>query len=110
MATGTSSRDFAVHLACTSTSCCVADGLCLPFDFLKTRMQLQNELLPSSAPRLGPLSMAARILRAEGAAAFYAGFPAAMLPQPPEGGRPLAETEVEEVLDRIASLKQVLGS
>ena len=55
MSGGTSSRDFAVHLACTSTSCCVADGLCLPFDFLKTRMQLQNELLPSSAPRLGPL-------------------------------------------------------
>ena len=86
MATGTSSRDFAVHLACTSTSCCVADGLCLPFDFLKTRMQLQNELLPSSAPRLGPLSMAARILRAEGAAAFYAGFPAAMLRQASYGG------------------------
>ena len=86
MSGGTSSRDFAVHLACTSTSCCVADGLCLPFDFLKTRMQLQNELLPSSAPRLGPLSMAARILRAEGAAAFYAGFPAAMLRQASYGG------------------------
>ena len=49
-------------------------------------MQLQNELLPSSAPRLGPLSMAARILRAEGAAAFYAGFPAAMLRQASYGG------------------------
>ena len=66
MSGGTSSRDFAVHLACTSTSCCVADGLCLPFDFLKTRMQLLNELLPSSAPRLGPLSMAARILPRRG--------------------------------------------
>ena len=31
-------------LACTSTSCCVADGLCLPLDFIKTRMQLQNEV------------------------------------------------------------------
>jgi len=83
---GTPSREFAMHLACTSTSCCVADGLCLPFDFLKTRMQLQNELLPAAAPRLGPLSMAARILRAEGVAAFYAGFPAAMLRQASYGG------------------------
>eukprot|EP00966_Prymnesium_polylepis_P286018 6606991-Prymnesium_polylepis.2 len=73
-------------LACTSTSCCVADGLCLPLDFIKTRMQLQNELVPQGAPKLGVVSMTGSILRTEGPLAFYAGFPAAMLRQSSYGG------------------------
>lgn len=76
----------AVSLACTSTSCCVADGLCLPLDFLKTRLQLQNELVGASAERLGPMSMVRKVMRTEGVLAFYAGFPAAMLRQASYGG------------------------
>lgn len=75
-----------VRFACTSTSCCVADAACLPLDFVKTRMQLQNELLPSSAPRLGVVGMARQVLRTEGPTAFYAGFTAAMLRQATYGG------------------------
>ena len=77
-----------VSLACTSTSCCVADGLCLPLDFLKTRLQLQNELVKTSTAqqRLGPLGMVQNVLRTEGALAFYDGLPAAMLRQATYGG------------------------
>ncbi|KAL1503097.1 hypothetical protein AB1Y20_011160 [Prymnesium parvum] len=73
-------------LVCTATSCCVADGLCLPLDFLKTRMQLQNELVPRGAPKLGVFAMSARVVRTEGLLAFYNGFPAAMLRQASYGG------------------------
>ena len=74
------------RFACTATSCCVADAACLPLDVVKTRMQLQNEMLPSSAPRLGVLGMGAQILRHEGVLAFYSGFAAAMLRQASYGG------------------------
>ena len=79
-------RDFLVHLACASTACCLADALCLPLDFLKVRMQLQNELLPPTEPRLGVVAMALQISRSEGLGAFYAGWPAAMLRQATYGG------------------------
>lgn len=79
-------REAATSLACTSTSCCVADGLCLPLDFLKTRLQLQNELVSASAERLGPVGMAEKVARTEGALAFYDGLPAAMLRQATYGG------------------------
>ena len=46
-------RELLVHLACTCASCCAADAACLPFDLLKVRMQLQNELRPAAAARLG---------------------------------------------------------
>jgi hypothetical protein len=82
----TAVHEAAISLACTSTSCCIADGLCLPLDFLKTRLQLQNELVASSAERLGPLGMARKVLRTEGALAFYDGLPAAMLRQATYGG------------------------
>ena len=58
-------RDALTQLACTSTSCCVADGLCLPLDFLKCRMQLQNELVTASAAaadRLSVRAMAAKVI------------------------------------------------
>lgn len=74
------------RFACTATSCCVADAMCLPLDFVKTRMQLQNEMLPASAPRLDVGRMGAQILRAEGVLAFYSGFGAAMLRQASYGG------------------------
>lgn len=74
------------RFACTATSCCVADAMCLPLDFIKTRMQLQNEMLPASAPRLGVGGMGAHILRSEGMLAFYSGFTAAMLRQASYGG------------------------
>ena len=54
---------FLLRLCCTSTSCCVADALCLPLDLVKTRMQLQNELAAASAPRLG-------VARASGADSY----------------------------------------
>lgn len=78
--------DGAKMVACTATSCCVADGMCLPLDFLKTRLQLQNELVAASAEKLGPSQMVAQIARTEGVSAFYAGFPAAMLRQATYGG------------------------
>lgn len=81
-----STQDKLKTLLCTSTSCCVADGLCLPLDFLKTRMQLQNELVPKGAPKLGVASMTAQVARTEGLLAFYTGFPAAMLRQASYGG------------------------
>jgi len=58
----------------------------MPFDFLKTRLQLQNELMPPGAPRLGVLGMSMRVLRSEGILAFYDGLPAAMLRQASYGG------------------------
>ena len=81
-------QELLVHLACTSASCCAADAVCLPFDLLKVRMQLQNELLPARAApdRLGVAAMAARVWRTEGAAGFFAGLPAAMLRQATYGG------------------------
>ena len=66
-----------LRFACTSTSCVAADAVVLPMDFLKTRLQLQNELVPPSAPKLGPLSMAAKVARVEGPTAFWSGLPAA---------------------------------
>ncbi|KAJ8609817.1 hypothetical protein CTAYLR_008113 [Chrysophaeum taylorii] len=76
----------AIRLACASTSCCVADAMCLPMDMIKMRMQLQNEMVPSSAPRLGVMAMSRRILRVEGAGAFWAGLGAAMARQATYGG------------------------
>lgn len=67
-------------------SCCVADALCLPMDMVKMRMQLQNELLPASAPRLGVWAMSAKILRLEGIGAFWSGLGAAMARQATYGG------------------------
>ena len=75
-----------IQLGCASSACCIADGLCLPLDFLKTRMQLQNELVASGAPRLGVFSMAARVLRTEGVLTFFDGLPAAMMRQASYGG------------------------
>ena len=49
-------------------------------------MQLQNELVPSGAPRLGVLEMAAHIGRTEGLSAFYTGMPVAVLRQSTYGG------------------------
>lgn len=49
-------------------------------------MQLQNELLPSSAPRLGVMEMAAQVYRNEGINSFYTGLPAAVLRQSTYGG------------------------
>jgi hypothetical protein len=49
-------------------------------------MQLQNELLPPSAPRLSVLAMTMQIYQSEGAAAFYTGLPVAMLRQAVYGG------------------------
>ena len=48
----------ALRFACTSTACVLADSACLPADFLKVRLQLQNELLPPSAPRAARYSAA----------------------------------------------------
>jgi hypothetical protein len=78
--------ELAGRFASTSASCCLADAACLPLDLLKTRMQLQNELLSSSAPRLGVVGMGSQILRTEGVLAFYSGFAAAMLRQATYGG------------------------
>ena len=83
---GPSAADALKALACTATSCAVADTICLPLDFLKVRQQLQNELVPSSAPRMGMLPMAAQIWRNEGFAAFLTGLPAAVLRQATYGG------------------------
>ncbi|KAJ1461344.1 mitochondrial carrier domain-containing protein [Pelagophyceae sp. CCMP2097] len=70
------------RLACTSASCCIADAICtekprrvpgggfcggLPADLIKVRIQLQNELAPRNAPRLGVLAMSSRIASKEGA-------------------------------------------
>lgn len=60
--------------------------MCLPLDFIKTRMQLQNELVASTAPRLGVVQMGAHIFRSEGVFAFYTGIQAAMLRQATYGG------------------------
>ena len=81
-----STTDFLKQLACTSTSCSVADTICLPFDFVKVRMQLQNELLPSSAPKLSVPAMTMSIARTEGVSAFYTGLPVAVLRQSTYGG------------------------
>ena len=82
-----SAAEFMGSLVCTATSCSVADSLCLPLDFLKVRMQLQNELMaPAGAPRLGVLPMAVHIVRTEGFTAFYTGLPAAVLRQSTYGG------------------------
>jgi len=81
-----SAADFAIHLACGSTACCAADALCLPLDMIKVRMQLQNELLPPTATRLGVVAMSSRILKTEGWLAFYDGFAAAMMRQASYGG------------------------
>ncbi|KAJ1621558.1 mitochondrial carrier domain-containing protein [Pavlovales sp. CCMP2436] len=86
MAETYTSWELAGRFASTSASCCIADGLCLPLDFVKTRMQLQNEMLSSSAPRLGVVGMGSQILRTEGVLAFYSGFAAAMLRQATYGG------------------------
>ena len=75
-----------LRFACTSTSCVAADAVVLPMDFLKTRLQLQNELVPPSAPKLGPLSMAAKVARVEGPTAFWSGLPAAAARQASYGG------------------------
>merc|ERR1712087_68561 len=75
-----------IQLGCASTACCVADGVCLPCDFLKVRLQLQNELIPAGAPQLGVLGMSAHVLRSEGPLAFFNGLPAAMLRQASYGG------------------------
>ena len=65
---------WAKSLACASTACVIADTVCLPLDFVKVRMQLQNELLPPSAPRLSVLAMTKQIYQSEGIAAFYTGL------------------------------------
>ena len=49
-------------------------------------MQLQNELVPAGAPRLGVFEMAAHIARTEGPSAFYTGLPVAVLRQSTYGG------------------------
>lgn len=84
--TSQSSTTVLIRLGCASTSCCVADALCLPMDMIKMRMQLQNELLPSSAPRLGVLAMSSKIFKTEGVTAFWAGLGAAMARQASYGG------------------------
>ena len=76
----------ALRFACTSTACVLADSACLPADFLKVRLQLQNELLPPSAPRLGVVAMARTILQKEGVLAFWSGLPAAATRQFCYGG------------------------
>ena len=81
-----SAVDFAKSLACTATSCSVADSLCLPLDMLKVRMQLQNELAPPGVPRLGFAAMAVHVARTEGVGAFYVGLPAAVMRQSTYGG------------------------
>ena len=81
-----SNADLLKQLACTSTSCAVADSICLPFDFVKVRMQLQNELVPAGAPRLGVLAMTAHIWRTEGPSAYFTGLPVAVLRQSTYGG------------------------
>ena len=96
-----SARDFLVHLACASTACCLADAFCLPLDLLKVRMQLQNEMLPPTEPRLGVVAMALQISRSEGLGAFYAGWPAAMLRQATYGGLVFAMyTRVRDVINQ----------
>jgi hypothetical protein len=100
-ATTGSTRDFLVHLACASTACCLADAFCLPLDLLKVRMQLQNEMLPPTEPRLGVVAMALQISRSEGLGAFYAGWPAAMLRQATYGGLVFAMyTRVRDVINQ----------
>ena len=79
----------AASLGCASTACVVADTMCLPLDFVKVRMQLQNELLPANAPKasqLGVISMVRQIMRTEGPLAFYDGVGAAMVRQATYGG------------------------
>jgi len=49
-------------------------------------MQLQNELAPPKAPRLGVMDMAVQIVRTEGMASFYTGLPVAVLRQATYGG------------------------
>ena len=53
-----SSDNLLARFLCTATSCVVADAVCLLSDLVKARLQLQNELLPASAPRLGVIAMA----------------------------------------------------
>lgn len=82
----TSTTSPALRFACTSTACVLADSACLPADLLKVRLQLQNELLPASAPRLGVVAMARQIIKSEGALAFWSGLPAAATRQACYGG------------------------
>ena len=74
------------RLLCTSTSCVIADSLCLPCDLVKARLQLQNELLPASAPRVGAVETARRVVTAEGVGGLWAGLPAAAARQATYGG------------------------
>mmetsp|Transcript_2146 Transcript_2146/g.3333 ORF Transcript_2146/g.3333 Transcript_2146/m.3333 type:complete len:306 (-) Transcript_2146:2086-3003(-) len=83
---GRSQKELALRLLSTSISCCVADAACLPMDTLKVRLQLQNELLPSSTPRLSPIGMARQMIQTEGFSSFYAGLSPAMLRQASYGG------------------------
>lgn len=81
---GTSVRDLATRLACSSTSCCIADGLCLPMDMVKMRMQLQNELTPGKG--LSVVSMTRHVIRNEGFLSLWAGLNAAAARQVTYGG------------------------
>lgn len=77
---------FLPSLACTSASCVMADTLCLPFDFVKVRMQLQGELAVAGTPRLSAVQVVVSVLRNEGVTAFFDGLPAAQLRQATYGG------------------------
>lgn len=81
-----SATDFLKTLSCSSAACAIADTICLPFDFVKVRMQLQNELMPPDAPKLNVLQMSGQIYRTEGVSAFYTGVTAAVLRQVTYGG------------------------
>jgi hypothetical protein len=48
--TASKSRDLLKTLACTSTSCAVADSICLPFDLLKVRTLSPLLASPLSRP------------------------------------------------------------
>lgn len=96
-------EDFVKQLACTSTSCSIADSLCLPLDFLKVRMQLQNELVSSGAPKLSVLEMTTTIARNEGLSAFYTGLPVAVMRQASYGG--LSFASYPHIRDSLSSGK-----
>mmetsp|Transcript_899 Transcript_899/g.2539 ORF Transcript_899/g.2539 Transcript_899/m.2539 type:complete len:313 (+) Transcript_899:58-996(+) len=84
--TSLEARELLPRLVCSSLSCVVADSLCLPMDTLKVRMQLQNELLPPSTPRLSFVGMSHQIFKGEGPFAFWAGLRPAMARQAIYGG------------------------
>lgn len=69
---------YAVRFVLSGLSAATSESVTFPLDFLKTRLQLQGELVASSADNRGLLSIARHILRTEGPLGLYAGWSAAV--------------------------------